>query len=519
MPVDETLSLRDDFRERFESDGVGMLLAGRNANLGNILLAERGIFYLQILYRILLFRREHEIEPLHEDIYEGVRRAQEAALESGGYSLDSFRQDTTQLVEWKLLDERMEMERLRGYRDSRRKKFRYSLTADSQAFLEWLEDRAQADLEPGEEDTRDVLEEVCGILAELHRKLHNFGTARSQPDDARRVLYQLFRLNDLTHQANSNLGGFNARLLSFSIRAFDPGEARDILRDLDDFVNRFLRRVYKLRHEITEGIEKLLITRFQDKLRICAETMESERRKTPRLLRESRNYQSQIHIPFALSQYYEDGGRLDQICHRIRDSAMKVWRKLHAHLRELERKNNRVQDIRERIAEIAKLPAEAAADRFLLELISSAAITADPNYWDDYVLAAPPQPRMGKQGARVRQAQPIREKLRGDKPAVSIDEQRLRDLADWTARTIGPVDGAGRPVGKGDYRNVQDAERIIELAKAGLLGNGRRLGRVDLALIPQPDEEVTVELAEARLRFNEMLLKRNAAKNFMRLEP
>lgn len=533
MPTDETLSLRDALRDRFDSAGVGVLLAGRNPNLGNILLAERGIFYLQILYRIFLFRREHELEPLYEDIFETVREAQRKAAEGGGYSPDMFRQDITQLTEWDLLDERMEMERLRGYRDSRRKKFRYSLTGESQAFLEWLEDRAQADLEAGDEDTRDVLEEVCGILSELNRNLANFGTVRAREDDSRRIFYQLSRLDDLTIQANRNITAFNARLLGFVIRGYDLGEAKGILRDMDDFVNRFLRRVYELRHDIVEAIDKLLLSRNQDKLRQCAEFMEAERLKTPHLLRRGGNCRSQIRIPFSLAHFYEDGGMLDQICHRISESAIKVWRKLHAHLRELERKNNRIEDLRARIADIAALPEETVPGDFLRELISSAAMTSDPNYWDDHVQADPPQPRLDQSKTVSRHIQPIRKKSLGGKPAVSLDEQRLRDLAAWTERRLGGVDIGGRPLSSGTYTTFNDAANIIGLAKAGILGKGRRLNRVDLALQPLPDTPVTIKLTgenvptgnmdvlpdtdrpenpktwdEARLKFNDMLVKK-----------
>jgi len=502
-----SVPLRDGLLADFDEGRAASLVESRNRNVGNILLAERAVFYLQILYRVLLFRRDHELEPLHEDIYDAVRTAQEGLAVEQGYPLDVFRQDMAQLVDWKLIEERMEMERLRGYRDTRRRKFRYSLTEDARAFLEWLEDRALADLEAGEEDTRDVLEELCGALGQLRRMLNAHGTKRAREDDPRRVLYQLFRLEELTHQANGHLAEFNARLLAFAIRGYDLGEARDILRGLDDFVHRFLRRVSELRGKIIEGVDHLLLSRSQEKLAQCAEAMDAERRHTPQLLRRSRDYRSQIRIPFALDHFYQDGGKLDQICHRISDSAMHVWRKLHAHLRELERRNHRVEDIRDRIADIARLPEESVPHDFMRALVASAGMVADPNCWDDAVKAMPPQPRRETPRTRNRAASPIRQKQHGNRPAISLDEQRLRELREYFLDTLGSIDDSGKRIGQGVYTRDEEAARIIELAKAGLLGEGRQLSRIGLQLNPEPGTPVDIQFAEARLRFNDMLLR------------
>ncbi|MDX9978703.1 MAG: DUF2397 family protein [Lentisphaeria bacterium] len=488
------------------ADAVGLLVS-RNRNVGNLLLADRAVIYLLILHRILLFRRDHELEPLHEDIYGAVRREQQD-LGAEDYSPDLFRQDMAQLVEWQLLAERMEMERLRGYRDSRRRKFRYTLAEDARAFLEWLEERALADREMDEEDTRDVLEELCGALAELQRLLNKQGRSTAEEEDPRRVLYQLLRLEELTQQANARLADFNARLLAFAIGGYDPADARHVLAALDDFVNRFLRRIAELRGRIVEGIDGLLLERNQEKLRRCAEEMEDQRRRSPRLLRGNRDYQSQLGIPASLALFYADGGKLDRTCHRIAESAMQVWRKLHAHLRELERRNHRVEDLRDRIADIARLPEDAVPRDFLRRFVASAGMVCDPNEWDDGVLATPPQPRRDTRQATGRDVPPIRGKRHGDRPVASLDEQRLHELRDFFLDALGTIDEAGVAVSRGTYGRDEDAERIIELAKAGLLGDGRRLGRVGCLLKPLPDQPADLRFAQARLRFQDMLLQR-----------
>ena len=133
--------------EAFEAGKATQLITRRNRQLGHLFLADRGVFYAQILYRLLLFRREHELEPLYEDIYDGVRPAQKHLLEAGDYTTEQFRADLDQLLAWELVTCRIEIERLRGYRDTRKQKFRYSLTEESVAFLQWLEEQCQAELE------------------------------------------------------------------------------------------------------------------------------------------------------------------------------------------------------------------------------------------------------------------------------------------------------------------------------------------------------------------------------------
>ena len=69
----------ENYLDAFQEGDAVQLVLRRNRNLGFLFTAERGIFYIQILYRLLCFRREHELEPLNEEIYREVRGAQPVA--------------------------------------------------------------------------------------------------------------------------------------------------------------------------------------------------------------------------------------------------------------------------------------------------------------------------------------------------------------------------------------------------------------------------------------------------------
>ena len=67
----------DDYLEAFAEGAAVWLVRNRNQHLGSLLNSEHREFYIQILHRMLHFRREHELEPLNEDIYLAVKTALE----------------------------------------------------------------------------------------------------------------------------------------------------------------------------------------------------------------------------------------------------------------------------------------------------------------------------------------------------------------------------------------------------------------------------------------------------------
>ncbi|MBT3380857.1 MAG: DUF2397 family protein [Lentisphaerae bacterium] len=496
--------------EAFSQGAATALIERRNSHLGSLVLAERGAFYVQILYRLLLFRRTHELEPLYEDVYDAVREPQSLLCEDGDYSPDQFRTDLDQLQAWELVSCRIERERLRGYRDTRKRKFRYRLGEDAVAFLEWLEERLQEELEGRPSDTRDLLEEVCGNLTTLLRLLRRFGSKRERGDDARRILFQLFRLDTLSLDINGELGAFNARLLGFVVHHYDVGEAKGVLVELDRFVNEFLRQINELRNEIVEFVEQLLDEKNQAKLRSAIQIMEEERRKAPGLLKRSHEASAQERIPRRLRAFYRETGHLDRLCRRIQDASIQVWRKLHSHLRELERKSNRLEDLREAIRRLADQPVESCPSALINRLVSPAIMRHDPRFWDDHEKADPPQPRRRPVHRPGVERRFLPRKRRGTEPVVSMERARLERLKRWLEVTVGlPYEGTPQRVSQGAYTDPEDFARIMDLARAGILGEGRKLKSVSYRVEATPEYPASVVIDDQQLSFDEMLLSRS----------
>ncbi len=479
------------------------LLANRNKEVGNLLLSDRAFAYVTILAALLAFRREHELEPLHDHLYAAVHPDLNS---NGAYTHDAFNQDIRQLLLWDLITDRLEKERLRGYKDTRRRKFRYRLTDEATAFLLWLEARRRDDLEPGDTDTRDLLSELIGTLRETVRLFHKTGAESLDYETARGVFYRLSRMGDLTDSVSHTLGDFNVRLLGFATSRYDAPAARVILGELERFLKQFLNRIHTLRTEITPEISKLRQARLSGRWQACLERMEEERHATSHLMRTRLPHPERTLA--GLAAFYAAEGTLEQLCARVNTAALQVWRKLYTHLRELERRSHRLEDLRSRVAEMARLPADAAPAGYLRGLLAPARMIGDMHFWDENEKALPPQPRWDRHRFREEAAHWLDEKPRATgTPPQSLEEARLHALESWLRlRGLAPTGDEALRVSQGNFSAFEDFPRLIELARSGLLGQGARLAKLSLALDPTANP-VRVEADRHALAFHDLIVR------------
>jgi hypothetical protein len=486
----------DQSLDAFERGMAAAMITRRNAALGNLFTAERASVYVTILYRMLLFKREHELEPLYEDIYQAVLPPLEA-LEGQPYPLDRFRGDMDQLADWQLVSSRIEKQRLRGYRDNRKRKFRFRLSDEAATLLHWLEERLQDDFEERGNDARDLLGEVRGALGELLRLLHGLRLKESgQEDVARRIIFQLGKSDDLCQAVTAGLVDLNGRLLAFLLRRYETAEVRAILAELDIYVQVFLKQAFALRREIVPLLHRLQKKSVREKIHFAFMVMEKEREKAPHLLRVRREASGAVILDRLKSFFAEQGG-LDHLLQRINESSLQVWQKLRSHLQELERKNHRLEDLRRRIDEIATLDESTVPFEFFSGLLAWGQGCFDKNSWHSGEKAEPPQPvrRISKKEKIVRSY--LKSKERSQGPVQSMDEARLALLEEWLRRRVLPPPANGL-VGKGDYDDFSDFQNIMELVKSGILADGRRLAKIAMALQLE-SERLELVIADCRL--------------------
>jgi hypothetical protein len=504
----------DNYIDAFNEGHAAKFISNRNKNLGALLTSERGVFYVQILFRMLCFRREHEIEPLNDEIYFAVKIAQEVYSEDE-YSIELFNRDIQQLFEWDIITRRIEKERLRGYRDIRRQKFRYSLSDETVSFVTWLEDQLHNDIEDKAADTRNFLVDLTGRLKETVRGLNRiekneYSDDEKKQQDAASIIYNINLLDDLTFKISTQLGELNARLLSFLFTNYKLEDAKNAIIELEFYSSTYLKQVDKLRRDIVNYIRKITESEStSENLKRCSEHAGEYYIRLPFMSEKKLLRLPPLVIFDSLDNFYKTSGKLDYLCRRVNDTAMKVWGKLSAYLRELERKNTRLEDIRSRINEIAAFDENSTFDSYLFELIAPAQMATDPNYWKEgFEKADLPLPRLVNDKKIKEPKHFFRKKIKDtNEPIQTLEQVKLENLKNWINAKCPEVKNSGTLISKWQFNGYKDFSRIIELAENGILNKGKKLSKLDYE-VEVKEDSVNIELEKAQLQFRDMLLKK-----------
>ncbi|MBP5510314.1 MAG: hypothetical protein J6Z49_05300 [Kiritimatiellae bacterium] len=479
-------------------------LSARALTLGNMLSSERAVEYVAILRALAVFRAEHEPEPLHEDVERKVCGEDAEASASV-----TFKADIHQLKEWNLVTERIEKERLRGYRDNRRAKFRYRMCDDAAAFVEWLEDRHAHDLMPsGGDETGNLLDMQRSILSELRRMLHRVDAANVGYETAGDVLFRVDQVSRYVDATAKTLQELNLRLLSFGIAEFSAEEAKPIVDELAVFLERFGRRFGTLREDILRDVEEMRRDCHAKRWKACADTLAAETSRFRHI--------ASVKIPDAqriladASLFYGAGGTLVSLMSRIGDSARKVWGKLNAKLRELERRNHRIEDVGARLAELACLGEGEVPHHWLQRFLEPAAMCGDAQVRPNGEKSVAPLPKRASNVKTQKIISWITPRKVGERPDVaSIAQERAKRLKDWMdARGIYPSREAAALSG-GTYSEFGDFANLMQIIEHVWLGGGEKARKLLNVRGTPTGEGVKVSIDTATLEFEDIMLERS----------
>ena len=474
-------------------------LEARARTLGSLLASERAVEYVAILRAFVKFREGHEPEPLHEDL------AREVCGEDAAPDAESlFKGDIRQLKEWELVTERIEKERLRGYRDNKRKKFRYRLCEDAVAFVAWLAERRASDISPeGGDVTGNLLDMQCSLLHELRRRLRTVEGNAVSYETAGDVLYRVEQMHAYVEATAKTLQALNLRLLGFGAETFDAEEAKAIVSELGVFLDRFGRRFGVLREEIAADLAELDREANGRRWTACVERLKTEAARFRHI--------SSVRIPEPRARladarrFYGADGRLVSLMARVGDSARRVWSKLNARLRELERRNHRLEDLGARLADLAKLDENAVPYSWLRGLLETATLRGDAQVRPDGEKSCAPLPKLSQKVRRERIVTWITPRRVGEKADVaSIEQTRCERLKAWMReRGVYPAEGTVR-LGSGTYADFNDCRPIVQVIAATRLGGGEKARRY-LGVAATPcTEGAEVTVAAGVLRFEDL---------------
>ena len=445
-------------------------LSTRALTLGNMLASERAVEYVAILRALVAFRDGHEPEPLHEDV------GRKVCGEDADTSAESvFKSDIRQLREWGLVTERIEKERLRGYRDNRRTKFRYRICDDAAAFVEWLAERRGHDLAPGGGDeTGNLLDMQRSLAAELRRMLHRVDAATVSYETAGDVLFRVDQMSRTVDATARTLQALNLRLLGFGIAEFSADEAKPIVGELALFLERFGRRFGTLREDILRDVEEMRRECHAKRWNACAEALRTEASRFRHIASVKVPDAQRILADAAL--FYGPGGTLVSLMARVGDSARKVWGKLNAKLRELERRNHRIEDLGVRLAELAALGEDDIPHRWMQRLLEPANMKGDAQSTRDGEKSIPPMPKKSSSARIEKTVTWITPRRVGERPDVaSITQERARRLRAWMeSRRVYPLTSSPTLLSAGDYSEFDDFANVMQVIESVWLGGGEK---------------------------------------------
>ena len=481
----------------FQSGDVAFLLEKRNRNLGSMFVSEFAIDYIQILYRLLLFRREHELEVLRDDLFDAVKIGISASRSDENYLIERFDQEMKQLEEWGLVGKRLEKARLRSYKDVRRDRFRFSLTDETISFLVYLEERYQNDLLPRDDDSLNLLEFILSALKQINKAL-------KEPEETHSsIVFSMCDVQEKTARLSQNLNRITVRLGDFLLHVYSPEEAKEIVSGLDVYFRAYLMQLTQLRMKILNELERLDDDEKSKHLQQCFSLFMEGQNKLPRVMQVSRGRDNPADQVAKLLKYYQRNGHVDKLCGAVHDNAMKVLGKLTSFLKELERRSNRLEFINIRLSELAQKEEDFDPQDFLWAFMESAAAPLDMNDSDEYHKAEPPSPRNSHSAKRTPPKTFQRTRPLSETHVETHEEMRLRILLEFL-KTHYPQNGK---LDAAALSGAEDFRQVALLLKYGILGEGRQLKNAGFELKFDLHKEMCINGTSGELQGPETTLE------------
>jgi len=474
FPPRPDLSVAGDLLRREPRDGFRR---GAHLRLGDLadggvtrfLAAEASPVYLTILYALLLFRRRHELDPLHTVLYDEVKPVVDS-LGGGIYSPDAFASDVSQLGEWGCLRREVEAARIRGYRDRSREHFRYTLTPDTVAFLEWLEERLEERLHGTAQDGRDLLLDLTQRLNEAARIVRRLRTG-GEEDDARRLIHLVESADGEIDLIGRDLTSLRAEMHGYSRGLATSEDLRRVVEGLERYVQRYVHRLRELGGRAYVAARRLSRPSSLQVLRQARERLMADRTGFRPGRRDAGERLLNAILPFL-----QPGGRLLESCSRVEEMASQVIQRVHRHLRDLELRNFRLEEWGARLKEMALLAEnDPRPGRFLRRLVAFAHFPNDP-YPDAEGKARPPAPRALREWTRRGPPESLKRPTVAVQDVFLQDEERRARLRDFVSVVL----LRGQPAGRLANAHLLSGENPLDwlaVAKATYLNQGRDLQR------------------------------------------
>ena len=460
----------------------------------------RGV-YVCLLLALLRRREAHEIEVLHDDLFDEVQTAVRQAL-SVEYDAVQFRQDVEQLCTWGNLVERVEPTRIRSLADRGRSKLLLRLDPGTAAFLQFLQ--AQSDpLPPGIRDQgANLLADIHGALKEAAATLQRArtlispagdGDSEFSPEVGRNTEFEelVLRAAHLVHEADARaeriareLVTFGDLLTRFIAEPFRIDSLYELSSWLERYVDRYLSTLEEKGRAVRLALWKL---RGADLLPLLERAGRLERERlsnTPGGLLGNLRLSDAASAAASLTTIFSVHEGLTQLCRRIDGRAREVVRRIQRHVEAVRMRNVRTEAIRSRISELFELPENATprALAFLQELLAPLGQHTDGRPGTPGERSAPPRPARRHEAARTTfRGARLEQKHSTPSQSRELERRRLLRLSRFVEQHV--LRGQNRArLSNAKLSDLEDGQALIGALSAFLLRGGRARPYLDFKI-------------------------------------
>jgi len=475
--------------------------------------AERRRAYAAILWLLLRHRRAHRIEVYFDDLMVESMNVV-PGVEPGGYDADAFRADIAQLEEWgNLAPRRLEPRRIETLADRHLRKFLCRLDDETSAILEFLEGRSRVDAAALSghgshflRDAADRLAEAQRLATALRKRIPEVPPTAAEeeeatdPDEEReeprsggengspeetdrrevrdlalRLAYLCAEADRKVDDAARELSSFDAALVAFAVSPFRLEALAEVVDRLERYVEDYIAEATERARKLHKSAKRLLGRRYAQTLRATRDAVLRRLQEDPFAAPSAEGWPDPQAVCERLAPFFAPGGEFDLLLERVHAAARDVVRRLHAHIAAVRARNIRIETLRDRSREMARIgEAEvAAANRWINSLFASAHVVTDLRTGTPEERAMLPRPARRYRAVRgYRGGAYLSEKTGRPGQARALHRKRLHDLGRFVEEKILRGEAAAFLSG-GELDGIGDARALLAAVKAHDLRSGR----------------------------------------------
>ena len=461
--------------EAAERNQLRQIVASTYPDKLRFVTAERWRAYLAILWLLLERRRAHEIEVYYDDLLAAAMEVV-PSVQPGSYDPDLFRADVKQLELWgNIAPLRLEARRIESLADRKLQKFLCRADDETVLVLEFLQGRSHAAAsvlsDRGRHLLRDAaerLDEAVRVARKLHTALASEGAKTPDDEQLVRLQYLCLEADHKVDDAAKELAAFDAALISFTNSPFRLEALADVVERLERYVEDYIAEATKHGQTIQRAARNLLKPGPKEILARAHFVTSRRVREDPLASPSSSPVPNPKIVAERLERFFAPNGRFEILLERVHASARDVVRRVHAHLESVRGRNLRIETLRDRTREMARLHSVQveAANAWINQLFASAHVVTDLRAGTPDSRAPPPRPARRYEISRtVHRGGYLTPKTSKPEQARALERARLLSLDRFVEERI--LRGRQRArLRDGDIRGILDLRMLIDAIKA-----------------------------------------------------